>query len=247
MSYHVQRQRRNVAVRLPRRRGLGDAISDAIAQQIGSGGGTSQDSQCLDQANAASAPFDAKVVDISQNWNPTGFYTIADTRQIVNSVLAVVQQGYSALSSAAVQQASDVINEANAELSDASGKSLDYLNAATDAENKGIATLNAPGLKRWVVSTMQSASDAITTGAMVTCMQPWWVGAIAAFQTAFDAAWSVVKQIVGAVLKVGEIALKVPDAVDTVMTVASWALGLGLAYWAYTELFAAHSRNESGL
>ena len=241
MTYIAKRARVRMAPR--RKSGMGGWIDD-LAQQAGIS--PSENSVCLDQANAAAAPIEAKVDDLDRNWNPTGFYTVADLRQVVSSTLSVVQQGYAALTQAATQVQSDSLNEANAELSKA-GNSIDYLNAARDAEAKGISTINAPGLKRWAVSTLRSAADAIVAGAMVTCLEPWWLSALSSFQTAFDVAWGVIKQIAGAVLKVGEVVLKVPDLLDDVVTYAKWALLLGGALFMFSELNKAHGRHESGL
>lgn len=242
MTYIAKRARTRMAP--PRRAAMGGFLTD-LAQQYGLT--TSADSQCLDQANASAAPLEARINDLDSTWNPTGFYTIADLRQVVSSTLNVVQQGYASLTQAAQSVQSDSLNEANAELSTASGKSLDYLNAATDAASKGIATVNAPGLKRWVVSTMQSAADAIVAAGMVTCQEPWWLSALSLYQQVFDATWSVIKQVAGAVLKLGEVALKVPDLLDDVVTYAKWALLLGGALFMFSELNKAHGRHESGL
>jgi hypothetical protein len=236
-------KRRAARVSRSKRQGLGSWIDDLLQQ----GGIPTESSQCLDQANAQVAPFEGKIADMDKTWNPTGFYTPADLRQVVSSTLSVVQQGYAALSQAMQQASSSSLNEANAELSKASGNSMDYLNAAKEAESKGVATVNAPGLKRWVISTMQSASNAIVAGAVTSCMEPWWLSAVAAFQQAFDVAWQVIKQVAGAVLKLGEVALKVPDLLDDIVTYGQWALLLGLAYFAFTSLADAHGRHESGL
>lgn len=241
MTYIAKRKPARLFAR--KRQGLGSWFDDLLQQ----GGVPTESSQCLDQANAQVAPTEAKITDLDKTWNPTGFYTAADLRQVVNSTLSVVQQGYAALSQAAQQLQSDSLNEVNAELSKASGNSIDYLNAARDAEANGVATINAPGLKRWVVSTMQSAANAVVAGAVVSCMEPWWLSALGAFQQAFDLAWAVIKQVAGAVLKLGEVALKVPDLIDDIVTYGQWAVLLGLAYYAFTSLSDAHGRHESGL
>jgi hypothetical protein len=69
--------------------------------------------------------------------------------------------------------------------------------------------VNAPGLKRWVTDTLATAQSSMTTAAVVGCVAPWWVGALATFQRAFDAAWSAARLVTGAVLAIGETALKV--------------------------------------
>lgn len=208
----------------------------------------SQTSACLDQANASVAPFEASIDDLDKTWVPNGFYTIADLRHVVQSALAVTQQGYAALTQAAqMLGTTDTINEESAELGRVSSQSLDYLNAATEAEGKGIAVVNAPGLKRWVISALQTSSNAMVAGSMLACMQPWWLEALQAFGDALAVAIAVFKKVVGAIIKLGELVLKIPDALDDALTIAKWALGLGLAYYLFTSGVDHHSRSDGGL
>lgn len=217
-------------VRRPMRPSLSGWLDDIVADLNPQ---PSQSSQCIDQANAAVAALDARTNDLAKNWAPTGFYTTADIRSLVSSTMAVVQQGYAALNQAATSAnaSQDSITRATDDLARAGGRSLDYLQAAQTADQQNLRTVNAPGLKTWVTNTMGAASSAMVTASTISCMEPWWLGAMATAQAAFDALWSVAKQVVGAVLAIGETALKVandlPELYDTLKYVA---LAAG-AYW----------------
>lgn len=202
--------------------------------------GKSEEARCIEQANAAAAPFDAKVDDLVRNWNPTGFYTPKDLRDLISVTLKVVQQAQGVIDKAASEpgasQAS--IMRATNDLARAGQRSLDYLDAARAVEQQGLRLVNAPGLKRWVTDTLATCSSAVVTAATIGCIRPWWVGALAGFQAVFDVAFGVAKKIVGAALAIGETALKVVGDLPDIYPYLKWGLIIGGAYWAYTKLRA---------
>jgi len=205
---------------------------DDLQQKMG---GPSPEGTCLDQANQATAPFDAKIDDLVKNWNPTGFYTPEDIRLLVSQAMATVQQGQAAINQAAAEPnaSQDSVMRATNDLARAGSRSLDYLQAATQADQQGIRVVNAPGLKRWVTDTMASASSAMVTASVIGCITPWWVSALAKFQSVFDKAWSAIKTIVGAALAIGETVLKVANDLPDLYDVLKWgALALG-AVWVW--------------
>lgn len=223
---------RVVRRRVPRNglSGILDVI-DVITGSTGTGAGN----PCLDQANAAVAPFDAKIDDLVKNWQPTGFYTTDDIRTLVSQALATVQQGQAVINQAAAEPnaSQDSVMRATDDLARAGSRSLDYLQAATEADQQGIRVVNAPGLKRWVTDTMAAASSAMVTASVIGCITPWWVGALAAFQRTFDKAWTVIKAVVGAVIAIGETVLKVANDLPDLYGVLKW-VGLALgAVWVY--------------
>lgn len=230
--------------RRPVRRRPRSAMSGILDTILGLPSGTidlvqqEQDRQCLDQANQLTAGFDAKIDDLVKNWQPTGFYTPDDIRTLVSQTLTAVQSAQATVNQGAAEPsaAQDSLMRATDDLGRAGSRSLDYLQAATVAEQQGLRVVNAPGLKRWVTDTLGSASSAVVTVSVIGCMKPWWVDALATFQAAFDKVWAVVKQFVGAVLKLGELTLKVPDALDEMLTILKWSLGIGGAAWVFHEI-----------
>jgi len=238
MSYLRSRGTRRYALRRP----LGDDTTGGCTFDISAPGWMNCPdttvSTCVDQANAATAPFDAKVNDVAQNWQPTGFYTASDIRSIVSSVMATITQAQALVDQAAKEPnaSQDSVMRATDDLSNAGKRSLDYLQAANQADAQGTRAINAVGLKRWVTDSLGAASNAMGTAMVIGCITPWWVGALAAFQSAFDKAWTVVKAVVGTLLQIGEDALTVVDHLQDIYNVLKWgALALG-AYWLWTNV-----------
>lgn len=197
-----------------------------------------QTSLCIDQANAATAPFDAKVDDLAQNWRPTGFYTSADIRAIVSSVMTTIAQAQASIDQAAKEPSAsqESLLRATDDLANAGRRSIDYLQAANQADAQGTRAINAVGLKRWVTDSLAAASSAMVTVSVVGCIRPWWVNALATFQSVFDKAWAVVKAVAGTLLAIGEDALKVASSLDDIYGVLKWgALAYG-AYWVWTHV-----------
>lgn len=223
------------------------AMSGWLADMMDKMAGVDPDSQCLDQANAAVAPFEAKIDDLVRTWSPTGFYTSQDIRDLVSSTMQVVAQGQAAIDQAAAEPnaSQESVMRATDDLARAGGRSLDYLQAASAADQQGIRTVNAPGFKRWITDTLATSSSALVTASVIGCIRPWWVGALAAFQSAFDVIYSLASRVVGAVITLGEVALKVPDALDDLLTIAKWGLGLGGAAWLIYEVSKAKKAGTS--
>lgn len=234
MTYLVPMAMRRYRTRRPSP--LSD-IWDGIRDKLGV---PSQELQCVDQANAVTAQFDDKVNDLAKNWNPTGFYTPADLRKIVSATLTTVQQGQAAINQAAAEPnaSQDSIMRATDDLGRAGQRSLVYIQAANDADQQGVTTVNAPGLKRWVTDTMATASSALVTAATIGCLRPWWVDALATFQAVFERAWSIIKPVLGAVLAIGETALKIVGDLPELYDILKWVAIGGVAYWIWTEVKA---------
>ncbi len=231
MTYYLPPKTRPGLRRYQRRPGLGDSLWDLLS------GAPSAEKQCIDQANAQAAPFDAKIDDLAKNWKPTGFWTSDDVRTLVSGTMATVRQAQAGLDQTAqgLSASQDSIQRATDDLARAGQRALDYLQAANDADAKGLRTINAPGLKRWVTDTLASCSAAMVTSATIACLQPWWVSALAAFQTAFDAIWNVAKQITGAVLAIGETALKIADDLPNLYDILKYGALAAGAYWVWTR------------
>ncbi len=235
MTYLVPRTIRRYRRRQP---ALSGWLEDAVGSILGLPSvGPSDESQCLDQANAQMAPFDAKTNDLAKNWQPTGFYRPEEIRTLVRSTLDVTQQAYATLTKAAQEPnaSGDSITRASDDLARSGQRSMTYLQAATQAEQQGIQLVNAPGFKTWVTDTLNAASSAMVTASVVACITPWWVDALATFQVVFDKAWSVAKQVVGAVLAIGQTALKVAGDLPELYDILKWGALAGGAYWVWTR------------
>jgi hypothetical protein len=230
--------------RRPRPSGLSGVLEDIFAA-AGIRPPPSGEAQCIDAANQTLAPFDAKVDDLVKTWNPTGFYSSSDLRGLVSVTLQAVTRAQAAVDAAASEAnaSQDSVMRATDDLARAGSRSLDYLDAARTADQQGLRLVNAPGLKRWVTDTLATASSAMVTAMVIGCITPWWVGAMAAFQSAFDVAWAFAKRLTGAVIAIGETVLKVADDLPDLYGLLKYALIAGGAYWLYIQL---HNLKSSG-
>lgn len=237
MTYMTTRMRKRYVKPRPRPSGLQGWWDDLTSPLVPPP--TSAEAQCIDTANATMAPFDAKIDDLVKNWTPTGFYTTDDVRAIVGKTMAVVQQAQASLDQASKQPnaSQDTVMRATDDLARAGGRSIDYLQAAAQADQQRIPTVNAAGLKRWVTDTLAAASSAMVAASVIGCIAPWWVAAVALFQQVFDVAWSFVRAVAGVVVKLGEISLKVPDLLDDLADSLGWILGAGIAGWLFYQAY----------
>jgi hypothetical protein len=216
-----------------RKPGLGDILDDVLDKIRGS-----EQQQCINQANQAVAPLDAKIDDLVRTWQPTGFYTSADIRDLIGATMQVVAQAQAVVDQAAAEPnaSQDSVMRATNDLARAGGRSIDYLDAARTADQQGLRVINAVGLKRWVTDTLASASSAVVTGSVIGCLRPWWVGALAVFQQVFDVAWAVAKRLVGVVVAAGETVLEVAGDLPEIYQILKWGLLAGGVYWAWIQL-----------
>lgn len=226
MTY-MTRGRRHV---VPPRRGALGGIADLFTK--------SEESVCLDRANAAVAPMDAKIDDLVRNWNPTGFFLSSEIRELVIATMRAVSQAQDLVNRAAAEPnaSQESVMRASNDLGRAGQRSLVYLDSAKAADQQGLRLVNAPGIKRWVTDTLATCSSAVVTASVIGCLRPWWVSALAAFQSAFDVVFGVAKRVVGAVLAIGETALKVVSDLPDLYGILKWMALAGVGYWGYTQI-----------
>ena len=230
--------RRPVALHGPRL-GMGSIVSD-VQDWVDAQTGNSQTQQCLAIANQQAQPLDAKIEDIAKNWNPdTETFQTSDIRTLIGAIMPLVRQAQAALDQAASEGTSsmDSLNQAKALLFSQGASAVDILAACDQADQQQLAGVTVTNIKQWVISTMQAASSGIVAAGVVNCLRPWWLSAIAVYQSAFDKAWSVVKRIASIVLEAGEAALeiaaKVPGLALDLFGFVKWAAILGGVYWLY--------------
>lgn len=213
--------------------------------------------QCIDAGNAFTSDLDAKIADIAKNWQPPPTFDSGQVRGIVTAVMSTINQAQSTLSNAIAEASANQSDLANAqdELFRHGAQAIDYTTAANAADVAGTgAVVSAPNMKQWVLNAMNSASSAMVAAYVVNCIKPWWVGDLAAFQTAFDSAWGVVRSITGAVVSVGG---SLVTATEGAVTAVAWsaraiawlfkwwpAVGIVVVgaggYWAYKKVKKVH-------
>ncbi len=211
MTYMIRARRQ------PRHAGMSGLVDDMIDQYSTPVPGAGIDptvvleARCVTKAVADGRGFKSKIDNLDATWNPTGFYPPDDVRAVISSTMELEAHGRAAIdkvqSEAHVR--TDLLNRARDALDRAGARAIDYIDAAREADSKSIRLVNAPGLKQWVIDTMNAASAALIVGQAVDCLKPWWLSALEAYQEAFDVAIAHVVSVAGSVLAVGENAVKV--------------------------------------
>lgn len=208
--------------------------------------------ECDTRADADHASLFAKANDLAKNWNPTGYYTPDEVTEVVRATYAVLQQ------------ASDVLDQTDKEIPqrDWGGEESGYahsiglkradlhrkfregtvfVDAVREAKAQGIQLLDVTGLKRWVVNSMLDAASSIYASSLLMCIMPWWMGALGAMAEVFEHLVEIAKLIGAALKRAGQIVLKVPDTIGTLLTVAKWTLLLGIPAYMLYKLRGARS------
>ncbi len=214
------------------------------------------DTDCHARAEADSASLLARAQELSKDWNPTGYYTPDEVEKVLKATYAVLSQ------------ASDLLDRADAEIPqrDWDGDESDQTHAVAikradvlkkfqeaqtfqqawlKAREQGIALLDAPGLKRWVVNAMVTAANSVFAASYVSCITPWWIGAMRVMAEFFEKAIAIAKVIGTALKMVGQTILEVPDTLSTVLTVAKWSLIFGVPMYVLYRMKARGARSES--
>lgn len=207
------------------------------------GGGN--DTQCLDDANARVAPLDAKIANLDATWQPSGFYSPAQINTIIGEVYALLRGASATVGNAPAGgvDAQNVRKQAIADVQRWILKGMDFVTAKNAAINQNIAIVDAPGLKRWVISSMMAASASLVAAYTLECNVPWVISAILAYQSLFDKAAGVVKQIVGVVVSAGDMILHLPDTVSDIYPYLKWGAAAAIGIWIFMEL---RKRSASG-
>jgi hypothetical protein len=194
---------------------------------------------CLTDANMSSAvsALDAQTLNLAKTWNPTGFYSAADVNKLYTTVSTLIAQARIPLATApfTTSDSDMVVKQAGHDLDRALTKGQAYLDAMQQAQARGLATIDAPGMKMWVLNSLNAVSSAYVTVAALQCRKTWLDTAAGWIASAIAA----IKSVIGVILKAGELALKVAgDTLDFVAMVSKYlpwaALGVA-AYWVYTK------------
>jgi hypothetical protein len=198
--------------------------------------------ECLNKANMspAVAALDAQVSNLAKTWNPTGFYTAADVNKLYATINTAVSQARIPLATApfTTSDADMVIKQAGHDLDRALAKGQVFVNAMAAAQKAGISTIDAPGMKMWVLYSLNAVSSAYVTVAALQCRSTWLDTAAGWIASAVAA----VRAVVGVVIKAGQTALKVVEStIDVTGAVSKYlpwvALAIG-SYFVYTKVRA---------
>jgi hypothetical protein len=205
---------------------------------------------CLRAANASPklVALDAKTSLLARTWKPTGFYTIADIRGIINEI-----EKQTIAASASVALTRNVTGDRDARVREAQRYLIGdeshinsnkkriaaYRALIADVERRGLKIVDAPGLKDAVLKMMNNISQAYTTRAAIDCRANVLDDAAEALGKIYDAAGSVVGYVADLAVAAGEAAAGAAKSVFKVMTVLKWVAIIGGpvlgGLWAYSR------------
>lgn len=194
---------------------------------------------CLNQANMSSAvvAIDSQVSNLAKTWNPTGFYSPADVNKLFSVISTAIAQARIPLATApfTTSDAGMVIKQAGHDLDRALDKGQVFVDKMAEAQRAGISVIDAPGMKMWVLQSLNAVSSAYVTVAALQCRKTWLDTAAGWVASAVAA----VKAVVGVVIKAGETALKVVDSTIGVTAAVAkylpWAALALASYFVYTK------------
>lgn len=226
MSYRQHHRRHHAVARRAPMGELPDWMNDLLDQ---AGAGTST----VEVDNAAGQ----EALRLAAAWHPTGFFTPDQIDTIVGRIDGVMM--------AAIKAADDYrtgsFNAGKANvltLENKVGKrrieGLVFTKTAAQARATGKTIIDAPGLKQWVLSSLNAISLLLLEIQRLEDIKPAIVSALEVVYDTMQAAARVVAAIVGVAWDVvkaaGAAVLKVPSTVGALITLAKWGV-LGVAGW----------------
>lgn len=255
MTYIQQPRRALSRYRRPRPRpamgGLFDFVDEALNAALGQPSGTVQGQRafvCGGDADAAVASMGATIDEFERTWNPTGFYTPDQMQQVVQATYEfseqALQQARQALSNVDIN---DGDHKASASVYE---KALDEFNAQSDrgrmfaeapgkARQAGKKSVDAPGLKLWVIAFMRSTKDYSRAAFFLNCNKSQYERFVRAVNNFLDAAIAIIKKIVGIAIEFAGDAFKVAGdllgMLLKLMKYAPYALVLGGGFYLYKQ------------
>jgi len=202
---------------------------------------SSSSTACQQQADQNAGNIAAAATDVQANWNPaTDDFKPDDVMKIVNSMTPITTTG-----------ADQIINAMDNLGTDSSDKGglRDYLDTIgaiqTQMDNYRVAvnkakalgaaaTVHAPGLKDWVVSSITAIAQGAHFGTLVLCSEPWWAGVMSTLFGVVRAVAAIVKAVVSvAVALVTKSIDAVEGGLDMIAVLEKIApfAAIGLAAW----------------
>jgi hypothetical protein len=186
-------------------------------------------------------PLTASVDDVETNWHPTGFYTPAQLEEIINFAIQVTRGASDALASAmghlqlGIHQ--DMLGNAGEALAAVQQKSEPFTTAVIRAKNEGFKVIESTGLKRWIVLMLKAANETHRVVAIVDCARPGLLGVLERLVDEVRRFVNFIVAIGGLALEVvkaaGNLVLKIPDFVGSLVRFAKFLPWVALAFGGY--------------
>lgn len=198
---------------------------------------------CAAQADQQTAPIDAQAYDLAKTWNPSGYYDPETLRAMVAKQQMLVQAAYQTLANAASScanapgcQSGDLLGSKKDDLDGVNAQALTYIAAVDSAEQSASAAVQtvyviAPGVKTWILDSLNAVSAATHAASVVACQMPWWASALGALVAFGDALVAFCKSVLGVAVDVAKTAIATGKAIG--QTVYE---GIGITAWVISNL-----------
>jgi hypothetical protein len=222
---------------------LGTNNAGSVLTQISSSTNDATQQACIKQADASGSvkQLDAAMMDISQNWQPSGFYTPDQITQVVLLIQANLLTPLSAIKTApqSTSDAADIIQNYVSKIDRDMGLEPGYqgttaktfTDAAAAARAQGKTVVEAPGLKRWVVNTLQDALGALVAASVLSCNTT----ILDDVNRALVSLGGFLKSIGNLVVGAAEAVFAIPDTISTIWKVAKYGAIAGAGYLIWKE------------
>jgi hypothetical protein len=193
---------------------------------------------CAQNRDRASAGLDEQTNDLAANWKPTGFYQLADMMKMRDATMKLLADAAAAVDNALTGTLTykDTLRMAGSRVTGKMRDSLAFTNAIAEAQAKGIRVIDSPGFKRWVIDSMNTASNAFGHVAYMACLKPTLVAVVEKAYQLWRTVVAIGKAMARIVIAAGEQFLRIPDTLATLWTVTKWGtLAVGAA-WLATKM-----------
>ncbi len=194
-----------------------------------------QNETCLSTASSQPSikALDDQIMQLAKEWRPSGYYTIDQVQRIVASVVPFAAAAMVSLGAAphTTSNAATMVKERMGKLVARTDESKIYIAACAEAKRMGADVVDSPGLRRWVMNSLQDVSAAMVTTYVLNCNTTFidtlasWLGALGDF----------LLSLAKIVVKAGQLVLKVPDAIAQMWTAIKYGALAGGAYFVYAK------------
>lgn len=236
-------------MRRPARKALGSDITDyldAIAAKFGTSTLDSQ-TDCVNKANAATTPLDAKINSMAATWNPTGVYKPSDMSTILSQTLAMINNAVGQVNTAPMS-ASDsdtMLAEALDKLNRANAESVKFTTANASALKDGSAQIQSTDFKDWVIKSMQRTSFALSVASVMDCNETWLGHAIDWLDGAITGIFNFAVKVGSEALDITKQLVKIPGELsDLAGNLVKLGALAGAAYLFYEYVYKKQKRRK---
>lgn len=222
--------------------GMGDTSCPDWMPSIFCAASQSSGTACVAKANETPQvkAIDAEVLRLAGQWKPTGYVTPAELKSLLDVLASEAEAAGAAVASAPayVEDAKALARQAISELQRKyQGPALSYQNAYNEAVRTGARAIDAPGVKDWVIASMQAISMAYVTAYALSCIRGTIVSILGTAYSAAVRIGAVAWRVVGVVVKAGESIIKAAETTATMLKYLPYA-AIGIAAY----LFYQHTR-----